>query len=169
MKNSMTPSVIEPATFLFVAQYLDRCAIAFPYYVLQSLQIDKRRQTNRGFQIMTFRIFCQMYQSCTNSAFYAGLTQCHIMKTLYYMYRRRYISSRFLLGSSIFFLFTESRRFRGFAYLPFECIRLALSKGMADDVAERCLQSSMKVWYAWRLTFVASICHYGLILMSIII
>jgi hypothetical protein len=27
-KNSMTPSGIEPATFLFVAQYLNHCATA---------------------------------------------------------------------------------------------------------------------------------------------
>jgi hypothetical protein len=30
MKNSMTPSGIEPATFWFVAQYLNHCATAVP-------------------------------------------------------------------------------------------------------------------------------------------
>jgi hypothetical protein len=42
MKNSMTPSGIEPTTFWFVAQYLNHCATAVPdmfsIYVYSNLQ-----------------------------------------------------------------------------------------------------------------------------------
>jgi hypothetical protein len=34
VKNSMTPSGIEPATFWFVAQYLNHCATAVPHFRL---------------------------------------------------------------------------------------------------------------------------------------
>ena len=32
MKNPLTPAGIEPATFRFVAQHLNHCATAVPYY-----------------------------------------------------------------------------------------------------------------------------------------
>jgi len=32
MKNPLTPAGIEPATFRFVAQHLNHCAITVPYY-----------------------------------------------------------------------------------------------------------------------------------------
>jgi len=33
MKNPVTPAGIEPATFQFVAQYLNHCATAIPSYI----------------------------------------------------------------------------------------------------------------------------------------
>ena len=48
MKNSMTPSGIEPATFQFVAQHLNHCATAVPcinmygliLWIVRSVVID---------------------------------------------------------------------------------------------------------------------------------
>jgi len=40
IKNSMTPSGMEPATFRFVAQHLNHCATAVPYVELYGLFKD---------------------------------------------------------------------------------------------------------------------------------
>jgi hypothetical protein len=45
MKNSMTPSGIEPAIFWFVAQYLNHCATAVPVFCRYLLQIHSSTRT----------------------------------------------------------------------------------------------------------------------------
>ena len=44
MKNPLTPAGIEPATFRFVAQHLNRCATAVPTYVLLAILLYSRRK-----------------------------------------------------------------------------------------------------------------------------
>jgi len=48
MKNPLALAVIEPATFRFVAQYLNHCATAVPQVILYIVPIitDKRVNTN---------------------------------------------------------------------------------------------------------------------------
>jgi len=41
MKNPLTPTGIEPATFRFVAQHLNHCAIAVPGYPVRAISISK--------------------------------------------------------------------------------------------------------------------------------
>ena len=40
MKNPLTPAGIEPATFRFVAQHLNHCATAVPYYCNNYLKLQ---------------------------------------------------------------------------------------------------------------------------------
>jgi len=66
MKNPLTPAGIEPATFRFVAQYLNHCATAVPE---QKERTKKHRNVQKlSFTVSYQELVCSKYVRVTQTA-----------------------------------------------------------------------------------------------------
>jgi hypothetical protein len=89
MKNYMTPSGLEPATFWFLAQYLKHCATAFPHIILYSPNFRRKKKVNTKCVLFSIsfvwnisdykKIWTKYYHKCTNVFMWSSRYACQIL------------------------------------------------------------------------------------------